>query len=639
MKRASMVLLVVALLLALLFGGNSISWGWTPALAVLGAAVLASAGDRRSRGRLLDWLPLLLASSWILYRCAISPVQELARADALLVLALMATAWLVAGIERGGAALRCLYDGLVLAVVANAIVAFFQWQDPEFSWPYDSRPTESLSGLFSHYNYFSNFLVGAAGLLAGRLIFGQDAWWRKALQAFAVLLVLALVPLSGSRGGTLALCFVGLLLMICAVAVLFRRRSRWFGLAAASFPVVLVIGGGLGWAVLNGIQSQRKSSEGLISLVDGSDRLGWIELGLATSKDHFLVGGGSRSYSWERNAKWDQAEFGWNRENEPFVHNEALQAITDYGIVGLALIVGALGLLVWRCVEGLVVGTAERDKNREDDAVLAGVLSACGAIVLQSNLSYVFHMLPSVLLLGLCLGLTVPRRESEIRAFWRAWPVGVLLAAPLMWFGIRGSVALKSLWPVLYDTRGSEQLSREQMSERYETARKYWPGYRVAELEGHFYLGLAGKAEGLVADEWRDRAIESYRAAAKEHPYNAVVSVNLGNALSTSGRYDEATREFERTIKLQGKLEAMCKGRFYMAQNIHREWYGRWTKERRASEALHEFLRAQRLLEEAKEFVMPGIWWRDCLEFEKDLDQSIEFLEGAGITPQAPEPR
>ncbi|MGB6222304.1 hypothetical protein, partial [Haloferula sp.] len=111
---------------------------------------------------------------------------------------------------------------------------------------------------------------------------------------------------------------------------------------------------------------------------------------------------------------------------------------------------------------------------------------------------------------------------------------------------------------------------------------------------------------------------------------------NLGNALSVAGRHDEAEAELQRTIELQGFLEPVFRGRFHLAQAIHREWYFRWMQERRAGEALHEFLRARDLVSESEALHHPYYWMLDCSPFQKDLDQTIEFLENARVQPEPP---
>jgi tetratricopeptide (TPR) repeat protein len=194
---------------------------------------------------------------------------------------------------------------------------------------------------------------------------------------------------------------------------------------------------------------------------------------------------------------------------------------------------------------------------------------------------------------------------------------------------------LERLWPVLYGDNRGEKLSINEASTRFEEAYKSWPGFEIAEHHGEFLLTQAereGLGEPMVV-ELREKAIKTYREAVSQNPNNPEIAVNLGNVLSVAGHFDEAERELERAVAIPGFLEPVFRARFYLAQAIHREWYFRWTGERRSGEALSEFLRARDLVALSKSLHHPYYWERDCSKFQVDLNQTIEFLEGAGVQP------
>ncbi|MGB6222152.1 O-antigen ligase family protein, partial [Haloferula sp.] len=503
MKLISAVFFVLALALALLFGAQTASWSWGPGLLGLGVASLFGVFGSRQRCHLPLAVALLAAAGWIILRCYQSEVLDGARADALLVIALLASCWLVAGYGGNKKALTLLYDGIALTVVANAVMAFLQWRDPSFCWPYEARPREQLSGFFGHYNYFSNYLLGTGGILLGKAVFGSDVKGRRLGYLIVVVGAFALIPLSGSRGGVLALG-IGLLVFATAVAlILYRRKNRWFPLAAAIVPFGLVAGAGVAWIVLSGIQSDRQQEQGIANLADGGSRLEWIGLALATSRDHLWQGGGSRSYSWERNGKWDPDEFGWAHENEPFVHNELLQAITDYGVIGAGLVMVVLGLAIWRCLAGLVLDSPLEKSDTlvesDSDAVHAGVLTAGAAMVTQANLSFVFHFIPLVMLFGMLLGLILPRRAKGSASGFMRYPVGIGLGLILLWAGSKATYALERLWPVVYVLDDREKMSTEEAFARFDAAGDAWPGFEIAEESGKLFLILAAR-EGITEE-------------------------------------------------------------------------------------------------------------------------------------------
>lgn len=636
------VFLGVALFLGVVFGAQTEAWSWGPALLALSGALLASGllkNDWR-RGRFLP-IALISAIGYIILRAGFSPVLDAARSDAMLALALLGCAWVVSSSGEEQGHLKSIYLVLSLTALANIFVALVQVAHPEFLWPYESKPASAPTGFFGHYNYFSNFVGGVGLLCLARALFGPDARVFKLLYAATFLGALILIPVSGSRGGSFAFG-VGAFVLVASAGVLsWRKKSRGAVVFLLALPIMVLAVVFGGWLVMGKAldsRGQAMDARSFSAMADNG-RLEWIKLATKVAKSDPMVGGGSRAFSWRRNHAWQLEELGRGVENESFVHNELAQTVTDYGLVGAVLVLAAVGGMLWKSLLQLFLGLGEPEQLGGHDAIASGVLAAGSFMLLQSNVSFVFHLLPSTMVLGVVFGLAMllPAAKPEASTRSRFLPAGLtVLAASLGWFGLRATMTLVSVWPVLYASdpgnRGDSSVSMIQL----EKAAKWWPGYRVQEEIARLCRMSSSNPNASVGERnaWNSRAVEAYQEASAAHPFHPGFQVNLGNALSDLGSAPEAESALAKAIELQGGLEGGFRARLCLAQHLYQTWQRRWQEDRRAGEALHEFLRARELLDESD---VQSQWaYEDSKMLRKSLDAVIDFLEGAQVTPVAP---
>ncbi len=642
MKFVAATLLAVSFLLALVFGAQTAEWSWGPALVALALACGAAAFIKSDRGGLGVGIALLPAAGWILYRGVTSDVADFARADALLLLAVLATATVVAGLRPGARSVPALFAGLAMVSILNLAVGVIQSQSPEFMWPYHHRPTDRVTGFFGHYNYFSCFTYTVGLLLAARGFFAKDHVALRFLFVATALWSSVMVPVSGSRGGTVAMAVGVVVLVACAGVLAWRQGAWWSKVFLILFPLLLVGSAIAGWWMLSKVQEKRATpgqATNSVLLLDNAARLEWVDLALQVGMDHPVAGGGSRSYSWERNRRWDVEEFGQGAENERFVHNELLQLFTDYGAAGVVLVLIPIGWVGWLGFSRLFLG--EIGGGGHLDAVAIGVLSAGAAMLTQANFSFIFHLLPSTLLLGLLLGLGAllsPSKDATCASRSARWVVGGLLACGIAWFGVQGTRSLRLVWPVMYGETSLIHSDPEAAAERLERAATMWPGHRMWEEAGHACRVAAAGTESPAAREaWNRRAVANYRAAMPLHPHHPGLALNLANALSELGENELAEQAYLESIELQGGLEAAFRARYYHAKHLYEMWYRRWTDpdERRSGEALWAFRECLALLDESKEQAP----WRneERLALRRQVEEAIAFLEGARVRPVVPD--
>jgi len=646
MSAVSVILLIVAMGLALLLGPQTLAWSWGPALAVLGVAVAFAALVRPAAGFAKSVaVPMLLAAGWIAGRAVATPVLDDMRDDLLLLGAMLACAWVCSRLDPAGRALRGCFAGFSLLALANGTMALLQWQNLELIWPYASKPVGAPTGFFGHYIDFSCFM-GALGLLGlSRVLISRDVWWLKALHLLAVAIVVVTIPLSGARAGLLGLGVGGAGFLVGWLIVLWRRRSKAFGPLAIAMPLLLMGAVAVIWPSLRGVDSDRVNAAGLARFSDNNIRLKFYKLALKMTESHPMVGGGSRSFAWEKNQAWDLEQMGRNSSDEPFAHNEFLQVAVEYGWTGAVLVTVAVLAMLLMQVVSLFLGSKVKDQDLDLDPLRVAVLAVGLCQMFQANFSFVFHLLPSTLVLGVVFGfggVAASGRRLDVR--WPAWRrlvaavPGVALGLPLVILGIAGSKALAALWPIQYAREPLSRVAPGAAAEGMAKVRGFWPGYHLAKLEGHLFRS-AGDQLNVPNTERIARytaAVESYREVLAMHPYEAGAAVNLANTLSLLGRDEEAEEAFAVAIRLAGDLESGFQARFWYANHLHIYWRQKW-HERRPEEALWGFLKARRLMDEVAKMSPPWDNTQMKRALIKSLDESITFLQGAGIEPRDPE--
>jgi O-antigen ligase len=640
----------MALVLAVVFGGQTLDYTWGPALMALAAALVAACFDKpgtRPAGaatRAVYGL-VAVACGWILWRCAGSPVKEFARSDALLVVGLFAACSWIWRMPAQGVAIRMVMATLAGLAFVHVGICMVQLRDPAFAWPFAARPAGLPSGFFGHYNHLADFSLVSAVMLAARAIWGRERMVERVFLGAGAVAAVACVLMSGSRGGFLSLGLALMVLVITSGLIAWRDKSRnrrlVIGLAIA-VPLVVAL---LSPFAFKLVQERRGGSRTLVEVSDDRFRLAFIRSAINISTEQSMAGSGSRSFGWRKNAAWDPKRDGNNdRFNDDFVHNEILQVAVDYGWIGALLVIAAAGSVGLAGVAGLV-GRESSDLREKGalDAVCCGGLAAMVGTLAHSNFSFVTHTLPGALYLGMAFGLVLPRRGGLLeKSSGHRWP-GILVSCAVVpgalvlgWVGWVGTQAYRTLWPALF---GRELLVVEDPVRAIEILERGTRSWQSAELTGeagHLSRRLAERQEIALLEQeiWRTRAAEFYGQAEALNPYDPEWVVNHANLLSLLGQDDEAELAFDRAVILVGGMERNFWARYYFAAHLYRRWYQEWTRERRAGEALGQFLRARELLRESSEQGNLGHLGKEAKDLVEGLEKTIRFLEGAQVVPE-----
>ncbi len=573
MSVVSSIFLATALALAVTLGAQTRAWTWGPAMLALCLALAAALPVFWKKARTTGDFGLaalgLTVASWFAWRAWISPVTELGQADLMLLTGAVGSYIAVRAVEGCETAERMLTWGIALLLLANVAAVGKQVIDPAYAPIFRSRAAGFPSGFYSHYNEAANYLIASSLLVAAAALFGRHHLGTRILWSLIAVAGLAAVYFTRSRGGIFGAAVGGGVLMMAALVVGQRDRTRWFGPALIAIPIIglsLATYTYMGW---NGSQELRQAGSGVMGMMDNNGRLYLLGIALSCIGLHPLAGGGSRSFSWESFRFTDSKLQGDIITHLPEqVHNELMQSATDYGLIGAGLLAGLLGTLVILSAVRLLF-SPQKGRGGSADAWRIGGLAALAGMFMQSCFSFVFHLMPGVILLGICLG-QISRSSAVASAKAQETGTKLLLSAAalacmalLLPTGWKATRVANTLWTTHFSK--TPLVLPESKIDALSRAIALWP-------TSDFYQERAAIFQSLAVtdrvNENAEYAIRDYSEAEKLHPFNPGPAVNRANTLSRIRRDSEAETAYARAIRLQGGMEPAFRSHLSLANHL-----------------------------------------------------------------------
>jgi len=418
MKWASFFALGTALValgwLQVVGTSTKLAFQW-PAITVIaaGGVVAAVSIQRQSAGSLGCWGSVFLFSIFLVGRALVSEVSYFGRLDAILI----TTAYIFYGLIVANAwSLKSRINWVLvvagLVAIAGCGVAFYQKfgrVDFNILPGYSRSRADYPAGFFNLHTHFSGYLVLVLPYFLSRLVFGKVSrggivWWGGCALAALVGIVL-----SSSRLGYVGAIAGGAAVLVLSVYVRARLKARPFHMAWLALGVVIL--GGFAVVGLSGLEARSGKGAGLKRFFGHNSRIYYWEAALDQFADcpTPLVGDGSLSYSYHYARHFPAKN--WVGSGEPkFVHNDYLQLLTDYGIVGCVLaftavyihLIKGFGFLRWarrRRVEGVEGGRSDRS------ALVVGALSSTAVLLVISVFDFNLHLLANLLVGVLGMGI------------------------------------------------------------------------------------------------------------------------------------------------------------------------------------------------------------------------------------------
>jgi O-antigen ligase/tetratricopeptide (TPR) repeat protein len=584
MAILSSILWIAGFVLSVTIAPQLRIWTWGPTMLCFALSTLVALPVIwRERSNRMDFVIVIMGAllvTWLGVRASISPVAELAQADTLLVAMSVATFVSFRAIGSSTSAQRILIAGIALLTAANLYVLFQQISDKTYSPVFANRAAGLPSGFYGHYSYGGSFLVAVSCILGAATLHSREKLLVRVMFGIVALLAIIGIYYTRSRGAIFGAVGGFVVLALYSLIVGKRDGRWWFAPGIIVLPIILI---GAGFLLYQGWASAELARSGNIKdgqldmtgMLDNAIRFYLIGIAVSCFQLHPLLGGGSRSFSWECYRFWDREAMGQGLFKPEHVHNELLQTAVEYGILGASLLIIFLVCIIVAATFRSVAGK-KAISSPYADAWRVGGLAGFAGIFVQSNFEGIFRIPPGAILLALCISAICFRsaggQENLVPRPWlRSGMISLLGATAILLlsvFGWKGTQATRILWPTYF---GGGDPGYETRIDALSDAIDIWPIFSLIQQRGILYQQAASAESPMEsARKFIELAISDYRNAAGLHPFDPTTAIASANLLSTLRQDGQAESEYTRGIKLQGGMEAGFQAHFHLAKHMHR---------------------------------------------------------------------
>lgn len=384
-----------------------------------------------------------------------------------------------------------------------------------------------------------------------------------------------------------------------------------------------------------------------------------------------MVGTGSRTFSYFVAQYWEHGLTFHRMGNPEMAHNDYIQTLAEYGIVGLIFAIGVVGLVLGRGVHQVwVAGSAGRCVTR---GLQIGAIGGVCAAMVHAGIDFSLHIVPNGILFAVVLGTLLMRRQetvdskvriqsrspaarsssrgpsvnerspSEIgsvteeglpvsRFGWLSGAISIVLVV----FGIVGALIAGARelmvlpeWfhyeqrVVAKDTSGDRKAELKELIEKapdFKLARLY---ARISMME---MLATKEGDRGAILEE----GLWAANLAVERHPFDGEARLVYANFLEVNGEEDAAAEQYLVGIELVWRREPVFGGLNGFSDHLARRAEG-YYQARNPERALAFYGRAQEYLDRSWELNYRPGGRTAYLKKQGFLQKRIEFLEGAGV--------
>lgn len=460
------------------------------------------------------------------------------------------------------------------AVVASLWTALQFWIDFKY-FPQGPNPAST----FVNRNFFAEFAACTIPFSAYLLMRARQSAQITLIAATSGFILVAIM-MTGTRGA-LGAMWVQILLVLPFIAWFYRKHLPFYSWSrshlALAAGVLAVTVGGLGMIPTGNprIVEEHKSEErGLTPIARGINRTQSIQLQdnslsvrlimwKATARiieQRPLTGVGAGA--WEADIPLYQAE-GSQLETDYYVHNEFLQLLAEYGLVGWIFLLALFAYLLhaaWRTI---------RDKSADglaEGPIRALMLSGLLALFIVSNVGFPWRLASTGALFALCLGMLA---ASDARlGYARPW-AAVRLAWTPLYSQVAAGVTMACLALAAYITQQAAECELKivkatklaltiSASGDYNSPR--WDKSKAEMLrlikEGTDINPHYRKITPMVADElakWGDwkNAVWIWDSVLSSRPYVVALMSNVARGYVTLNQPEKALEYLARAKKVQ----------------------------------------------------------------------------------------
>ncbi len=437
------------------------------------------------------------------------------------------------------------------------------------------------SGTFINPNNFAGFLEMILPLALACTVMSKFKHASKVIFAYASLVILVGLGATLSRGGWIA----GALMLIVFCTILIMRRD--FRLRSVIiFALLLSVGFGL---IASAEQSQKRFKEVFDKGEIQNSRGHYWKIAEQLWREDIWLGAGPAHYDY----RFRQYRPSSLQGRPQFTHNDYLNTLADWGLVGLGIIAAFITLFyvgvfkTWRYVQRSSSDLG-RKKSNKAAFVMGGSLGVL-ALLFHSVVDFNMHIPSNAILAITLIALVTSYLRFATDSFWSSlgWPfksiITLVAFAGMFYLGeqaIRQTREQLVLAQAAGEKDGSDgKLNLLQMAfkiepKNFETAYAIGEIYRVRSLNGN---------RGY--EELTQQAMDWFKRSMDLNPFFPDSHLRYGMCLDWIGKTGEAKVFFDRAAQLDPN------GYYTVA---HQGWYLMQLGDLEG--ALEKFMRSEQLM-------------------------------------------
>jgi len=406
----------------------------------------------------------------------------------------------------------------------------------------------------------------------------------RLLGGYALAVILPVLYLTQSRSGWIGAC-VGL--SVAAFIVAWRRSRKAFFIMLVVIPLVVALLAGLLWAASPMVRERISGAS--LSSPDGAVEARLMMWGdtIPLIRTNPVWGYGPGCFRWVYpQFKSRDLQFLFR-----YTHNEYLQTIAEFGLIGLTLMAVFVG---WSVIRLLVL---VRKVSRNKDAHLIAALLGClAASLAHAFFDFNLHVFSNNHFLVMIAGITMAglyaagdlreRRMTGVPGYF-LW--GSAAAITLMFALITVQVFFSYGFHLLGEW-DREELKLPQAEQRFRYAMRFdrsnWSPYLGM---GHIYQTKSfWNFDDREKQEQARNALVWYEQAQKRNSYDMEVMFGLAKIYNAMGDKEKALEMLRRAVKYEPRhlfyakhlgLQLRRMGRYQEALEVFQDANRRWNSE------------------------------------------------------------
>jgi len=591
----------------------------------LGISGLSLALSKKLVGLHWSEFGAIIFVSWIVGRSLISDVSQFALADLLLavsaLLMMIITRQLVLVSEY-----KKLFSVTIISVVLSQVffVLLSYFGLTHYEWVkflpfvYKEGNVSEFVGSYGHRNYFGSLLASLIPLmLAGGLYFSR--MFQRIGLFFLLFLALGMLLFSYSRGA-LSVMIIGSLVVVVpwVYRSSFSRHSTTVGrlgsLLLLCLPVLVFIS--MGKIIV--------SERALSSFLFPSGRVAINQIAVdSIFTSGAVIGNGSRSFVWKSNELWPKDLWEGNKEMN-YVHNEYLQLVHDYGVLGCLGLGVFLLSLFWVVIKYVI--------NQPENSNLGWVYGSLGgvsAFAIHCMVSFPAHILPNLLIVAGMVGFLLGKCSISSGHKSSYFPM-IVLSLSCIGLGCLKMEAFLGRLGVA--KQGGVDRAEDKNLQLYANSSRDWYAFKV--LGDRSFASAFEVNDSSQFTVLLEKSADYYQQAIDSHPYEASTRISLGMTYAYLREFEKSEEHFSVGL-LYGKRRE-----FWLRANLRAAmqssaWAIEHYENRRPEFACFLMERAKRHLEcSHRSYYKNNLEeWRQQKDFVKKY---LDFFERSGIDSKEP---